>query len=88
MGGPSRLDAGESIAPPLDWCGTSRYAVVRRIGRGGMGIVYEAFDRVEQRAVALKPRWTPALSNCAAALRQNGQDDQAISVYQFPGRGK
>src|ERR1700728_1507074 len=38
----------------LAWKGTERYAVVRCIGQGGMGVVYEAFDRERGRAVALK----------------------------------
>ena len=33
-------------------CG--RYEVVREVGKGGMAVVYEAFDRVRQESVALK----------------------------------
>jgi eukaryotic-like serine/threonine-protein kinase len=36
------------------WQGTSRYEVVRFIGRGGMGAVYEAHDRERNRRVAVK----------------------------------
>ena len=38
----------------LEWHGTARYDVVRCIGAGGMGVVYEAFDRERGQAVALK----------------------------------
>ncbi len=36
------------------WQGTSRYEVLRFIGRGGMGAVYEAHDRERDRRVAVK----------------------------------
>jgi hypothetical protein len=38
----------------LTWPGTARYEVVRCIGRGGMGVVYEAHDRERDRRVAVK----------------------------------
>lgn len=37
-----------------NWNGTTRYEVVRQLGRGGMGTVYEARDREMQRSVAVK----------------------------------
>jgi eukaryotic-like serine/threonine-protein kinase len=45
-----------------DWSGTSRYEVVRVIGAGGMGTVYEARDRERKQRVALKTllRFDPA----------------------------
>ena len=36
------------------WRGTTRYEVIRCIGRGGMGAVYEARDRELNRRVAVK----------------------------------
>jgi eukaryotic-like serine/threonine-protein kinase len=39
--------------PPL-WKGTDRYEVLRVIGEGGMGVVYEASDRERRQHVALK----------------------------------
>ena len=37
-----------------DFPGTERFSVIRRIGAGGMGVVYEAFDRERNERVALK----------------------------------
>ena len=58
-------DAGTpvEIAPePLDWQGTPRYEVRGRIGSGGMGAVYEAFDHDRGQLVAVKTllRFSPA----------------------------
>jgi serine/threonine protein kinase len=44
----------EALAELADWKGTDRYEVLRCIGRGGMGAVYEAYDRGRGQPVALK----------------------------------
>src|SRR6516165_3975384 len=36
------------------WRGTERYEVLRCLGQGGMGIVYEVLDRQRQERIALK----------------------------------
>ena len=43
--------ASTDVAP---WKGTARYEVLGCLGRGGMGIVYEAFDRQRHERIALK----------------------------------
>ena len=42
------------MPPELDFPGTERFKVERRLGAGGMGIVYQAFDRERKSLVALK----------------------------------
>lgn len=49
------VPASAAAAPEaLDWRGTDRFQVIRCIGRGGMGVVYEARDSERRQRVALK----------------------------------
>lgn len=47
-------DAESSATPSLPERIAGRYLVIRLLGRGGFGAVYEAHDELEDRAVALK----------------------------------
>lgn len=68
----------QEAALPLDLGG--RFTVVRRIGRGGMGVVYLATDRSLDRPVALKT--LPRLSSPEAAKLR--REARAIAALQHP----
>jgi len=50
------VHAPEGSLPGDRWTGTTlgKYHIIRRLGRGGMGVVYEAKDAVLDRSVAIK----------------------------------
>lgn len=52
--GSPKSDSGSLPSLAESFVGTERFLVQRRIGAGAFGVVYEAFDRHERAAVALK----------------------------------
>jgi serine/threonine protein kinase/tetratricopeptide (TPR) repeat protein len=49
--------------PSSDFLGTERFRIRRRLGSGGMGVVYEAHDRETDKVVALKTLTRAEASN-------------------------
>ena len=50
-------------SPPSEHLPADRFTIVRQVGQGGMGIVYEAIDRQRGQRVALKKlRWLQPLN--------------------------
>jgi hypothetical protein len=77
---------------PADWPAPAGYELVRELGRGGMGVVYQAFDRQRQRMVALKTmqgfdpealrRFKQEFRNLAGLAHPN-----LVTLYEMVGEG-
>ena len=62
----------------------SHYEIVSRLGAGGMGEVYKAYDRTLERHVALKILIDPT-SSSEEALRRFAREAKAASSLNHPG---
>src|SRR5262245_52602392 len=60
-----------------------RYRIGARLGRGGMGAVYEALDTQLERSVAVKV--LPAGSNNETMRRRFAREAHAASALNHPG---
>ncbi len=79
-GSPLDVGAADDVTSLQDWLGTERYEVRRRIGTGGMGVVYEALDRERGLLVAIKTllRFSPS------ALYRFKQEFRTLSDVTHP----
>src|SRR5580704_8418043 len=76
----STRNATESANGTGRWAGTARYEILGCLGQGGMGIVYEAFDRQRHERVALKK----LLHVDATSLYRFKQEFRAIADVLHP----
>lgn len=76
-----RAAADEGVTPDVD---LGRFEPIREIGRGGMGVVYEAHDRQLDRRVALK-RIQPTPGVAGAQIRQRFvREASAVARLRHP----
>ena len=69
------------------WAGrtlASRYRLIRRLGSGAMGVVYEAFDQELRRAVAIKVLRSGLLEKTASAAARFAREAEMLAAIRHP----
>jgi predicted Ser/Thr protein kinase len=79
LGGPERLDTPDTPLLP-DTILQDRYCIVRQLGRGGMGAVYEAVDQRLGKTLAIKE----TLSSEASMRKQFEREARLLAVMHHP----
>src|SRR5262245_48590262 len=83
LGGPARAEESGCSPVPEDLARHERYRVVRLLGEGGMGSVYEAEHLVMQRPVALKVI-NPAFTARPALVERFHREVRAAARLSHP----
>lgn len=76
-----------------DFLGTTRFRIRRRLGSGGMGVVYEAHDRETDKVVALKALTRTEASHIARFKNEfrslaDVSHPNLVSLYEFMADGQ
>jgi len=81
------------MSETTDFFGTERFKIRRRLGSGGMGVVYEAHDRETNKVLALKALTRTEASNIYRFKREfralaDVAHPNLVSLYEFMSDGK